>query len=177
MWQMYSRAPAAFAQKIARAIASISCSGDLLGERSEEHTSELQSPDHLVCRLLLEKKKKSIANTRHAHGTYSVLPPKTILISRDIDWRSCSTKNSRQDPCPSHLMLHSTIRSVTAHSALHHSLGAIFTTHTHLISSSFVRIFYVIIFFSPHCYRLHFSFLFFFFFPNSLISFFSFFFF
>src|SRR5258708_31078240 len=29
------------------------------GRRSEEHTSELQSPDHLVCRLLLEKKKKS----------------------------------------------------------------------------------------------------------------------
>src|SRR5258708_26601418 len=31
--------------------------------RSEEHTSELQSPDHLVCRLLLEKKKKT---TTHA---------------------------------------------------------------------------------------------------------------
>src|SRR5258708_29961148 len=29
--------------------------------RSEEHTSELQSPDHLVCRLLLEKKKKERA--------------------------------------------------------------------------------------------------------------------
>src|SRR4051794_41454685 len=28
--------------------------------RSEEHTSELQSPVHLVCRLLLEKKKKNI---------------------------------------------------------------------------------------------------------------------
>src|SRR5258708_40027861 len=28
-------------------------------ERSEEHTSELQSPDHLVCRLLLEKKEDS----------------------------------------------------------------------------------------------------------------------
>src|SRR5258708_15387005 len=28
------------------------------GQRSEEHTSELQSPDHLVCRLLLEKKNK-----------------------------------------------------------------------------------------------------------------------
>src|SRR5258708_25806164 len=28
--------------------------------RSEEHTSELQSPDHLVCRLLLEKKKTQI---------------------------------------------------------------------------------------------------------------------
>src|SRR5258708_27989181 len=34
---------------------------ELLGleRRSEEHTSELQSPDHLVCRLLLEKKKKN----------------------------------------------------------------------------------------------------------------------
>src|SRR5258708_18214392 len=31
---------------------------DNIGARSEEHTSELQSPDHLVCRLLLEKKKK-----------------------------------------------------------------------------------------------------------------------
>src|SRR5947208_9776695 len=29
-------------------------------DRSEEHTSELQSPDHLVCRLLLEKKKKKV---------------------------------------------------------------------------------------------------------------------
>src|SRR2546426_8865464 len=29
-----------------------------IGERSEEHTSELQSPCNLVCRLLLEKKKK-----------------------------------------------------------------------------------------------------------------------
>src|SRR5258708_17341523 len=28
--------------------------------RSEEHTSELQSPDHLVCRLLLEKKKTHV---------------------------------------------------------------------------------------------------------------------
>src|SRR5258708_18949474 len=33
--------------------------------RSEEHTSELQSPDHLVCRLLLEKKKKN----RHTPAT------------------------------------------------------------------------------------------------------------
>src|SRR5258708_10519639 len=31
--------------------------GTVDGSRSEEHTSELQSPDHLVCRLLLEKKK------------------------------------------------------------------------------------------------------------------------
>src|SRR5256885_13026699 len=34
------------------------------GKRSEEHTSELQSPCNLVCRLLLEKKKKSNISTR-----------------------------------------------------------------------------------------------------------------
>src|SRR5947208_12258341 len=34
--------------------------GRLLSTRSEEHTSELQSPDHLVCRLLLEKKKATL---------------------------------------------------------------------------------------------------------------------
>src|SRR2546426_1918935 len=34
------------------------------GERSEEHTSELQSPCNLVCRLLLEKKKKQ-SNRSH----------------------------------------------------------------------------------------------------------------
>src|SRR5258708_22173072 len=32
----------------------------IFAARSEEHTSELQSPDHLVCRLLLEKKKTVI---------------------------------------------------------------------------------------------------------------------
>src|SRR2546427_6682988 len=35
--------------------------------RSEEHTSELQSQSNLVCRLLLEKKKKNIRNTCHNH--------------------------------------------------------------------------------------------------------------
>src|SRR5258708_30795187 len=37
---------------------SIGTRSSCAGIRSEEHTSELQSPDHLVCRLLLEKKKK-----------------------------------------------------------------------------------------------------------------------
>src|SRR5690606_39400062 len=36
-------------------------SDDLAGTRSEEHTSELQSRENLVCRLLLEKKKQHIA--------------------------------------------------------------------------------------------------------------------
>src|SRR5256885_13225051 len=35
--------------------------------RSEEHTSELQSPCNLVCRLLLEKKKKKLLTLRHSH--------------------------------------------------------------------------------------------------------------
>src|SRR5258708_11479344 len=33
--------------------------------RSEEHTSELQSPDHLVCRLLLEKKTEMLGRRQH----------------------------------------------------------------------------------------------------------------
>src|SRR5207248_10011278 len=37
----------------------------LCGSRSEEHTSELQSPYDLVCRLLLEKKKKKINKFNH----------------------------------------------------------------------------------------------------------------
>src|SRR2546430_5318314 len=36
-----------------------------MDDRSEEHTSELQSQSNLVCRLLLEKKKKNITNTLH----------------------------------------------------------------------------------------------------------------
>src|SRR3989442_5408708 len=35
--------------------------------RSEEHTSELQSRPHLVCRLLLEKKKATTANQLYIH--------------------------------------------------------------------------------------------------------------
>src|SRR5438876_8063802 len=42
--------------------------------RSEEHTSELQSPVHLVCRLLLEKKKKKL----------KVLPSTTLYCSQTL---------------------------------------------------------------------------------------------
>src|SRR2546426_1712661 len=48
----------------AAAMAAASC------ERSEEHTSELQSPCNLVCRLLLEKKKKKNINR---HLTFEVV--------------------------------------------------------------------------------------------------------
>src|SRR5258708_12915638 len=47
-----------------------------IDERSEEHTSELQSPDHLVCRLLLEKKNKVPDKSASVkHSTVNVLIP------------------------------------------------------------------------------------------------------
>src|SRR3982750_186857 len=50
---------------------------DEVRERSEEHTSELQSPDHLVCRLLLEKKKaaKPSPTTASRPSQHSPPPP------------------------------------------------------------------------------------------------------
>src|SRR5258708_13694923 len=48
--------------------------------RSEEHTSELQSPDHLVCRLLLEKKKKKQSYPRFWPETNLRLPKHTESI-------------------------------------------------------------------------------------------------
>src|SRR3989454_8876409 len=49
--------------------------GGARGERSEEHTSELQSPCNLVCRLLLEKKKKKY--TTHIQGVALIVPDTT----------------------------------------------------------------------------------------------------
>src|SRR5215216_5749728 len=74
----YSRMPA-FSQTISRAATRTpptlptppematppSTAMVIAGRRSEEHTSELQSPDHLVCRLLLEKKKKELWHPRN----------------------------------------------------------------------------------------------------------------
>src|SRR5258708_13935350 len=44
-------------------------------QRSEEHTSELQSPDHLVCRLLLEKKKEMYNTAASTRSIYNVQRP------------------------------------------------------------------------------------------------------
>src|SRR5258708_15286196 len=54
--------------------------------RSEEHTSELQSPDHLVCRLLLEKKKirKSSTKKQSRNGNSDVDSTKNALEKRTI---------------------------------------------------------------------------------------------
>src|SRR5258705_8498924 len=47
-----------------RGLLDVQGDGARTNERSEEHTSELQSLRHLVCRLLLEKKKKDYAQVR-----------------------------------------------------------------------------------------------------------------
>src|SRR5258708_16132839 len=52
--------------------------------RSEEHTSELQSPDHLVCRLLLEKKKaEAIAGRVLCIMTRNAV---TLFLVRGREW-------------------------------------------------------------------------------------------
>src|SRR5438876_8287937 len=60
--------------------------GKIAELRSEEHTSELQSPVHLVCRLLLEKKKKTL------------YPLATVLCSDGSAWRPPPTISSTSTP-------------------------------------------------------------------------------
>src|SRR5256885_12778007 len=64
---------------------------DTLGEpspglgRSEEHTSELQSPCNLVCRLLLEKKKYTLyASTQHTTASLPTTPSSLHNIYRSM---------------------------------------------------------------------------------------------
>src|SRR5258708_7724550 len=54
----------------------------VLPRRSEEHTSELQSPDHLVCRLLLEKKKKGHTGVLRWYG------PAPLCLPADREGRT-----------------------------------------------------------------------------------------
>src|SRR5258708_26399916 len=64
--------------------------------RSEEHTSELQSPDHLVCRLLLEKKQKNphIPSVSERHSALLLLESRAVPLdarrtpSRDCDYNA-----------------------------------------------------------------------------------------
>src|SRR2546430_12187296 len=52
-----------------------------LGPRSEEHTSELQSQSNLVCRLLLEKKKKENTNNTLYNTLNCLLEPQRYCLS------------------------------------------------------------------------------------------------
>src|SRR5256885_7049371 len=53
--------------------------GNAANGRSEEHTSELQSPCNLVCRLLLEKKKKN-ERTRPLHRIHRISTLRQLMI-------------------------------------------------------------------------------------------------
>src|SRR2546426_4052837 len=64
----------------ASSVRAIAVVPSLPSARSEEHTSELQSPCNLVCRLLLEKKKKA-TDERGTHG--NVLSVLTVSGSCD----------------------------------------------------------------------------------------------
>src|SRR2546426_7850118 len=63
----------------------VTSTGTASGSRSEEHTSELQSPCNLVCRLLLEKKKKISHNNNieiHRDTTRQLTSHVPLLTSR-----------------------------------------------------------------------------------------------
>src|SRR5258708_9795941 len=55
--------------------------------RSEEHTSELQSPDHLVCRLLLEKKKTAPQTANNGSLTRPLADIPTTIVIRQRNCR------------------------------------------------------------------------------------------
>src|SRR6202011_4768751 len=67
-------------------------------ERSEEHTSELQSPMYLVCRLLLEKKHKSNKNTLTRGSDYTNISTNKCCV------RLCRHQDNLMEPvvleCP-----------------------------------------------------------------------------
>src|SRR5688500_9191898 len=68
--------------------------------RSEEHTSELQSPCNLVCRLLLEKKKVIAVHSTCFRYCFSPVrsPPTSILFPYTTLFRSRSLRGSRCRP-------------------------------------------------------------------------------
>src|SRR5256885_4549772 len=63
--------------------------GHSLGERSEEHTSELQSPCNLVCRLLLENKNR-LSQTFELSALHRVFNPPFIVEQHLQSFRKCS---------------------------------------------------------------------------------------
>src|SRR3989454_3988183 len=90
------------------------CPGGGQVVRSEEHTSELQSPCNLVCRLLLEKKKKR-------HKTFSGwLAEFKLFFRREYCHRRTHV---RPHPCPPPSAApHASLLSISFHPELPHSM-------------------------------------------------------
>src|SRR5690625_119573 len=85
--------------------------------RSEEHTSELQSRGHLVCRLLLEKKKKK---NRHANmtGCRQVIKPQSTFSPSHCLHSSPRTRYPLFPLCSSHATSTTEIYTLSLHDAL-----------------------------------------------------------
>src|SRR5205809_5508983 len=91
------------------------CTEQIPGWRSEEHTSELQSRLHLVCRLLLEKKN----NTHLPALNLGALTVTVLLLRINSTWPSLSTVLSTVDPrctCQSLLSMTPSRRPIAKHS-------------------------------------------------------------
>src|SRR2546430_3449197 len=78
--------------------------------RSEEHTSELQSQSNLVCRLLLEKKKKNVLIARQPVVTLSLIAPRDSSHRRD---------HLSSDALPAHIRVYRIYRVVTVSVRFH----------------------------------------------------------
>src|SRR2546430_12834295 len=66
-------------QRLERAVRVVVLLEIQLRQRSEEHTSELQSQSNLVCRLLLEKKKKHSSHDRSPICRYSISTAQILI--------------------------------------------------------------------------------------------------
>src|SRR2546430_6204136 len=78
------RSPLPFHRKFHAIAPPQQCRADHINVRSEEHTFELQSQSNLVCRLLLEKKKKKTNSCTNRHTTpymLSILNKNTVKIT------------------------------------------------------------------------------------------------
>src|SRR5258708_28090248 len=75
-----------------------------ISRRSEEHTSELQSPDHLVCRLLLEKKKKQSENFSTSQPSNKLAITCTIALHANVI-RKATTNSCNRFSIPSSVYL------------------------------------------------------------------------
>src|SRR5256885_5426269 len=80
--------------------------------RSEEHTSELQSPCNLVCRLLLEKKTQIYNNGTYGHGYSCILFSAAFVITSHIIYEIATetVHNTKQTTVSSIKQLHSHTR-------------------------------------------------------------------
>src|SRR3954449_1690525 len=69
--------------------------------RSEEHTSELQSHSHLVCRLLLEKKKRAIHRSkRSSRACASSSTRSTSIAPLSTEESACASSSTRSTSIP-----------------------------------------------------------------------------